>query len=206
MLPVYRTLLCAAAILLISAPSWAGPVDDISRLQKGLKSVRVAFKQKKHTELLPRPVKSKGIFFFSHGSGVRWEYDGQMVVIYDNKTLYLHYTELGEAEKVDGIAGFNGPLSFNVEDLGRDYDIRAHRSDLGDITLTLVPKARMPFASMLMSFRKGKSFPYEVRVREEAGDETVISFAEPELNIKLKRSLFVFKPPRGVKVRQRRFE
>jgi outer membrane lipoprotein-sorting protein len=206
MLSVYRTILCLAVILLISSPSWAGPVDDLSIIQKGLKSVRVTFKQKKHTELLPRPVKSKGTFFFSQGSGVRWEYDGQMVVIYDNKTLYLHYTEMEEAEKVDGIAGFKGPLSFNVEDLGRDYDIRADRSDAGDITIILVPKARMPFASMLMSFSKGSPFPYEVRVREEAGDETVISFAEPELNIKLKSSLFVFKPPRGVKVRERKFE
>ncbi|MFC1549450.1 outer membrane lipoprotein carrier protein LolA [Nitrospirota bacterium] len=195
MRPIKTMLISAAAILLICAPSWAGPVEDLSELQKGLKSVRVAFKQKKHTELLPRPVKSRGTFYFSQGSGVRWEYDGQMVVIYDNSTLYLHYTEMGEAEKVDGIAGFNGPLSFNVVDLQKNYDIRAKRSDTGDITLTLVPEARMPFASMLMSFRKGKPFPYEVRVREESGDETVISFEKPELNNKLKKSLFVFKPP-----------
>ena len=199
-------LLSAIGLLLICPSSWAGPLEDLSILQKGLKSVRVDFRQEKRTELLPRPVKSNGTFFFSQGSGVRWEYEGQMVVIYDNRTLYLHYTELEEAEKVDGIAGFNGPLSFNVEDLQRDYDIRDEVSDAGDITLTLLPRARMPFASMLMSFRKGDPFPYEVRVREEAGDETVISFSEPELNIKLKKSLFVFKPPRGVKVRQRRFE
>jgi len=206
MRPINTILLSAITLLLICTPSWAGPLEDISVLQKDLKSVRADFLQEKRTELLPRPVKSRGTFYFSQGMGVRWEYDGQMVVIYDNRTLYLHYTEMGEAEKVEGIAGFNGPLSFNVEDLKKDYHLKAESAASGDIALTLLPRARMPFASMLMHFRQGSAFPYEVRVREESGDETVIRFIDPEFNTRLSKGLFVFKPARGVKVRERKFE
>lgn len=204
---VFRFLSVIAAVMMLplSVPAWAGPLEDLSALQKDLKSVRAPFKQKKLTELLPRAIKSKGTFYFSDGAGVRWEYDGQMVVIYDNESLYLHYIELSEAEKVDGIAGFNGPLSFNVKELARDYDIKTSVSEAGDITLHLVPRQLMPFENMRMVFKKGEPFPSEVRVMEATGDETVISFIDPEFNLKLKGKLFVFTPPRGVKVRVRQY-
>ena len=199
-----KFLLAMAAILLIPAPCWAGPLEALSALQKhSLTSVRAPFKQEKRTELLPRPVKSRGTFYFKDGAGVRWEYDGQLVVIYDNSALYLHYIEMDEADKLDGVAGFKGPLSFNVKDLRNDYDIKAIESESGEITLELTPRARMPFSLMKMFFIKGAPFPYEVRVLEESGDETVIRFINPELNVKLKNSLFIFTPPKGVKVRER---
>lgn len=198
--------IAATMILTIAVPAWADPVEDLSVLQNDLKTVRAQFKQKKRTELLPRPIKSKGTFYFSEGAGVRWEYDGQMVVIYDNESLYLHYIELREAEKVDGIAGFNGPLSFNVKELARDYDISSSVSESGDITLGLVPRQPMPFESMRMIFKKGEPFPSEVRVMEATGDETIITFVKPEFNLKLKARLFVFEPPRGVKVRVRQYK
>jgi len=200
-----RLIMALLVSSVLSSPAWAGPLEDISTLQKGLRSVRADFRQEKRTELLPRPVKSRGTFYFREGSGVRWVYDGQMVVIYDNRTLYLHYTELDEAEKVNGIAGFSGPLSFNVIELKKDYRIKAVESGDGGIKLVLTPKAPMPFETMSMHFRKSEPFPYEVRVMEAAGDMTVISFVKPELNVNLKKSLFVFKPSRGVKVRERNY-
>ena len=201
-----KFLISTAAILLIPASSLAGPLETLSELQKGMKSVRAPFRQEKRTELLPRPIKSRGTFFFKDSFGVRWEYDGQMVVIYDNSSLYLHYTEMEEAEKVNGVAGFKGPLSFNVKDLKKNYHIKAIGSESGDITLELMPRAQMPFSLMKMYFRKSEPFPYEVRVLEETGDETVIMFIDPEINVRLKDSLFVFKPPRGVKVRERDYK
>lgn len=196
-------LVMAAAI---AAPSWAGPIEEISALQKGMKTVSAPFTQKKMTELLARPIKSKGTFYFKQGAGVRWVYDGQMVVVYDGVTLWLHYTEMDEAEKVKGIAGFSGPLSFDVVQLKKDYVIKAAREASGDIALELKPKVRMPFVSMRMVFAGGEAFPREVTVREESGDETVITFAKTKLNVKLKDSLFVFKPPRGVTVKERQFQ
>ena len=203
-----RIILAAFIIIMMSMPALAGPIEDISLLQKDkLKSVRAPFKQKKQTELLPRPVKSKGTFYFKQGVGVRWVYDGQMVAIYDGSSLYLHYIELDEAEQVDGIAGFSGPLSFNIAELKRDYSIKAEVTSVsGDITLKLTPKKRMPFAFMRMLFHKGQAFPYEVSVHEEAGDVTRISFMEPEFNIDLKDDLFRFTPPRGVTVRHKKFQ
>lgn len=189
-----------------AVPSWAGPIEDVSKLQKGMQSVKAPFTQKKVTELLARPIKSKGTFYFKHGAGVRWVYDGQMVVIYDGATLWLHYIEMDEAEKVNGIAGFSGPLSFDVLELQKDYEIKATREASGDIALELKPKVKMPFASMRMVFSKDRAFPREVTVREESGDETVITFAKTKFNVKLKDKLFKFKPPKGVIVRERNFQ
>ena len=201
-----RIILSALIIFMLSLPAMAGPVEDISLLQKGnLKSVRAPFKQKKQTELLPRPVKSKGTFYFKEGAGVRWVYDYQMVAIYDGSSLYLHYIELDDAEQIDGIAGFSGPLSFNVAELKKDYDIKAKvDSASGDIALKLTPSKRMPFVFMRMLFHKGQAFPYEVSVHEKSGDVTRINFIEPEFNIDLKDDLFKFTPPKGVTVRHRK--
>lgn len=212
-----KIIAVALGLMLMSAHALAGTepdspnpsakiVNELSVLQGEVKSVRAPFSQKKHTELLMRPVKSKGTFYFKRGAGVRWVYDGQMVVIYDNSTLYLHYIELGEAEKVRGITGFSGPLSFNVRELMKDYTIKADRAPDGRTMLELLPRERMPFKMMKMGFNKGEPFPHEVRVIEETGDETVITFLDPEYNVKLKDSLFRFKPPRGVKVTERDYE
>ncbi len=203
---IFIRLMTALLISMAMAmPSKAGPIDDVSKLQKGMKSVRAPFTQKKMTELLARPIKSKGTFYFKQGAGVRWVYDGQMVVIYDGATLWLHYTEMDEAEKINGIAGFSGPLSFDVLELQKDYEIKASHEYKGDIALELKPKVKMPFASMRMVFLKGEAFPHEVTVREESGDETVITFAKTKFNVKLKDKLFKFKPPKGVIVRERDF-
>ena len=201
-----RLITVVVVSTVFSCPAWAGPIEELSALQKDLRSVRADFRQQKRTELLPRPIKSKGTFYFRDGSGVRWVYDGQMVVIYDNRTLYLHYTELDEAEKVNGIAGFSGPLSFNVIELRKDYNIKAEESGEGGIKLVLTPKAPMPFETMSMHFMKSEPFPYEVRVMEETGDVTVIRFVNTDMNVNLKKSLFVFKPKKGVKVRERNYK
>jgi outer membrane lipoprotein-sorting protein len=180
----------------------AGPVDDIRQWQKGISTVKAEFRQEKHTELLMRPIKSKGTFYFKSTVGVRWEYDGAMEVVYDGETLYLHYTELEEAEKVRGAGGFVGPLTFDIEELLKDYEVEAEKTD-GEIRLDLKPMKQMPFMSMQMVFKEGAPFPEEVTVLEESGDRTVIRFHDLKANERLSDKLFVFKPPPGVKVRER---
>jgi hypothetical protein len=110
-----RPLVILILVLLPVAPSFGGAIEDIREKQKGLVTVRAHFKQEKRTELLERPIRSEGKFYFKSPVGVRWEYDEAMVVVYDGKSLYLHYTELDEAEKIDGVSGYVGPLSFDLE-------------------------------------------------------------------------------------------
>ncbi len=183
----------------------AGELDDLKRLQKGLRSVKAAFTQTKTTELLGRPIRSSGMFYMKASAGVRWDYKDSLVVIYDGRDLYLHYIELEEAERIRGASGFVGPLVFNVESLAENYRVTAMRAD-GSTLLTLVPDKDMPFERMEMSFPLGSPFPDEIVVIEATGDKTVIRFADVEIGAKLGSSLFVFTPPPGVIVRQRRFQ
>jgi len=177
-------------------------VEEIREAQKGLRTVRADFKQEKRTELLDRPVRSEGRFYFKSPSNLRWEYDESMVVIYDGRSLYIHYTELGEAERIDDAAGFVGPLGFNLDLLRKDFEIQATGSQ-GRGLLSLRPKKDMPFELMEMVFSGGGAFPREVRITEENGDRTVITFLNVETNVDVPDSTFVFVAPPGVKLRER---
>jgi outer membrane lipoprotein-sorting protein len=184
------------------SPSSPSSIEEIKALQKDISSIKADFSQKKVTELLDRPIKSTGMFYFKSGFGVRWEYDEVMNVIYDGKTLYLHYLGLDEAEKVSGVSGYVGPLSFDIEALLKDYDVTATDISSG-VSLSLIPRKHMPFKSMSMVFKKGSPFPDKVRILEESGDHTTINFSNLSTNIELSDGLFIFKVPPGVTLRER---
>jgi outer membrane lipoprotein-sorting protein len=192
-------ILIALALL---SPAYADILDELRESQKGLKTVRASFSQEKHTELLDRPIKSDGTLAIRSGSGVRWEYEGEMVVIYDGTDLYFYYTELEEAEKLKGVSGFVGPLAFDIDLLTRDYEVEASRRD-GRYVLVLHPRKEMPFKEMEMRYAPGKPFPEEVKIREETGDSTVITFRDVLINAEVPEELFVLKLPPGVPLRER---
>jgi|Deesub1362A_J573_1020465.scaffolds.fasta_scaffold00077_3 outer membrane lipoprotein carrier protein len=198
-----RFLVFILALLFLVASASAGIIDELKARQKNLKTVKAAFSQEKHTELLRHPIRSKGVFYFKSQVGVRWQYD-EMTVIYDGKTLYIYYPELEEAERLDDVSGFFGPLSFDIESLLKGFSMDAKKEN-GRIYLTLKPKRQMPFQSMEMMFPAGSAFPEEVKIKEETGDITVIKFKDVEINVPVPDELFVFTPPAGVKIRQRQF-
>lgn len=200
-----RLLVIIILVLLPVAPCYGGAIEDIKEKQKGLVTVKALFKQEKRTELLERPIKSEGKFYFKSPVGVRWEYDDAMVVVYDGKSLYLHYTELDEAEKIDGVSGYVGPLSFDIERILEEYDATPAEAG-GGYSILLRPKKRMPFETMEMFFPRGAAFPGEIRMTEETGDVTVITFSDIKTNVKLPDSLFVFTPPPGVVLRERHID
>jgi outer membrane lipoprotein-sorting protein len=191
------------AVVLFASGSSAGVLDEIKRRQKGVATVRAAFTQEKRTELLDRPIRSSGTFYFKSGVGVRWEYDEAMVVVYDGRSVFLHYTELDEAEKIEGVSGYAGPLVFDMELLARDYEVAAWDID-GRYRVVLKPKKQMPFESMEMFFGRAAAFPSEVRITEETGDVTAITFRDIKANVEIADAKFAFTPPPGVVLRERR--
>lgn len=202
-----RTLLIIMALALMVAlchmSALAGPIDDIASWQKGLASATASFKQEKKNVLLGKTMRSKGSVSYSPDAGVRWVYEGQMVVIYDGDKLYMHHTELGEADVIEDAGGFIGPLAFDVERLKSGYDMLAVPFE-GGVTLTLTPRKRMPFERMVMRFANGSAFPSDVTMHESTGDSTTIRFEGVRLNQPLDPSLFKFTPPKGVKLRHRK--
>jgi outer membrane lipoprotein-sorting protein len=184
---IKRTAMILGFLSILAASAFGSPIDEIKKSQKDIKSVKASFRQEKHTELFQRPIKSEGTFYFMAGKGVRWEYGTEMVVVYDGESLYLHYVELEEAEKVNGVSGFVGPLSF----------------DITQLVMHLIPKKQVPFESMEMVFPKGAAFPSLVKIVEQTGDRTEIHFDDVEENPGLDSTLFQFVPPPGVTLRER---
>jgi outer membrane lipoprotein carrier protein len=201
---VFRNILILVALLAAIAVSdaMAGELDELRELQRGLKSVRASFLQVKTTELLGRPIKSRGEFYMKAHAGVRWDYKDSMVVIFDGRDLFLHYIEMEEAEQIRGASGYVGPLVFDVDKLHEKYRVTAMKLE-GDIKLTLKPREDAPFERMEMIFAAGSPFPEKIVVLEPSGDKTVIEFIDVKTGVKLSSDLFIFTPPPGVNVRYR---
>lgn len=200
-----RFSLIALFVMLLAQAAWAGPLEDIAKAQKETSTVQASFAQEKHTELMSRPLRSKGTFYMKTSKGVRWQYADEMDVIFDGKVIYVYYTELNEVEKVMGAAGYAGPLVFDIKSIVKEYDVT--ESEAGGIyTLLLKPKSRMPFVQMQMAFQKGAAFPQSVTITEETGDRTVINFTSIEINKSLSDKFFKFTPAKGAKVRERQVQ
>lgn len=195
------------ALLLLFGPLFGAAhagdaLDELAARQKGVDTVTAEFSQEKRALLLEKPITETGMFYYKAGAGVRWQYEAGLLVVYDGKALYVFDPEMGEAEKVNEAGSYIGPLSFDMEFLKKDYEIRAERLD-GAIRLNLKPKKQMPFASMEITFPGGSAFPREVVMKEETGDETRIEFRDVKINKPLSDELFVFRPPQGVTVKER---
>jgi outer membrane lipoprotein carrier protein len=200
-----KALLVLVLLSSVSAAHAGDPLDELVARQKGVKTLRADFSQEKHAMLLEKPIKSDGVFYYKADEGVRWQYSEGLLVIYDGEALYVFDPELGEAEKVDEAGGVIGPLSFDVEFLRKDYEIEAERLD-GTIRLNLKPREEAPFRSMEITFPDGSPFPREVVMKEETGEETRIEFENISINEPLPDDLFVFSPPPGVTIKERKMQ
>lgn len=194
-------------VILMSSPAYCDVLDELAERQKsGLTTVEAKFQQQKKSALLGKPIKSKGAFYFKSPMGVRWQYEEGLLVVYDGNYLYIYSREMEAVEKVKGVAAYTGPLAFDLGFLSKQFKMEASQS-ADRITLELTPKGKMPLEFIRMIFpQEGAAFPEEVLVKEETGDATTIKFYDVKANTALKDSLFIFKPPAGVKVRERTIE
>lgn len=201
-----KALLVLVLLFSVSAAYAGDPLDELVARQKGVKTLKADFSQEKHAMLLEKPLKSDGVFYYKADEGVRWQYSEGLLVIYDGEALYVFDPELGEAEKVAEAGGVIGPLSFDVEFLRKDYQIEAERLD-GTIRLNLTPREEeAPFRSMEITFPDGSPFPREVVMKEETGEMTRIEFENISINEPLQDDLFVFRPPPGVTIKERKMQ
>lgn len=211
----------------------ADVIDEIKAKQKNIKTVKANFYQEKHTEILEKPIISKGIFYYSSPYNVRWEYTqntpaslslprskageagraehSDLIVIYDGKTVYLYYPDMKEADKIDSPLQFPSFMNFDISSLKNNYDISYRADKSGSYTIVLKPKVhliRKPefsngVSSIEMLFAGDKVFPEEVKITEKGGDKTLIKFSDVEINKILSEDLFKFIPETGIKIRER---
>ncbi|MBN2040535.1 MAG: outer membrane lipoprotein carrier protein LolA [Spirochaetes bacterium] len=68
------TLLFVIFSVITSAALYADDWDEIKNVAKDIKSVKADFIQEKHLKILNKPLISKGRFFFTAPTSLRWEY------------------------------------------------------------------------------------------------------------------------------------
>ncbi len=180
-------------------------LEQLKLSQKDAKTVKAAFLQEKHTEILDKPIVTKGTFYYQAPNSIRWEYKDKhagLVVMYDGRTLCIYYPALKEAEIIKDISRFPFIASFDIAALKKDYEIE-HKSGKAGFDIILKPKSSFMISSVEMFFKTDKGFPEKIVIKEKNKDKTLIKFQDIIINSDLSKDLFVFTPAPGVKLRER---
>ena len=108
-------ILCYCIFLL----GWANTWEDIRRESKKIHSVSAQFSQKKHVQILTRPLVSKGFFYFQAPDSVRWEYTSPIKsVLITHKGNIKRYTQ-GEKGLVEDAGGPLEAMQIVLQEIGR---------------------------------------------------------------------------------------
>lgn len=184
--------------------SHAGSVDELKAKQADIKTVSARFIQEKHTKLLTKPIRSSGRFFYKQPDMIRWEYSGSvnMQVIFNGKELWLYYSELKEADRLNGMPQYSSLMHFDVSSLARDCII-TEKKEKNVSLLTFIPKTKGPVRQIEMEFMGQASFPRMIKLLDSNGEATVITFSDVHLNTLIQDNIFSFTPEKGVTVRER---
>lgn len=179
-------------------------LDDLKVRQARIKSVSATFTQEKRTRLLSRPIKTSGRFLHKQPDKIRWEYTGStnVQVIFNGKDLWIHYPDLKEADRLDGMSQYGSLLHFDVLSLSKDYTVTANK-DKNLTRLTFVPKTKGPISRIEMEIIDDSSFPRMVRLLDQNNEPTTIFFRDIKINPEIKDAMFTFVPETGVVVRER---
>jgi len=108
-------ILCTCAVML----GWANTWEDIQRESAKIQSVSAQFSQKKHMQILTKPLVSKGRFYFQAPDSVRWEYSSPIKsVLIMQKGSIKRYTQ-GSRGLVEDASGSLESMQIVLQEIGR---------------------------------------------------------------------------------------
>lgn len=206
-LPVWL-LLCG-----VSSGSASDPQDEarvIDGLQKSYDSAVdfvADFRQETELKTLARSLKAHGKLYFKRPGRMLWRYDepkGQFVLA-DGKNLYYYQPEQGQVLKSPLKSAFRSdiPLSFllGIGNLKKEFKVSLKGLEQGFYLLRLEPRGELGgFGEILLSVDAESFNIRSSRIRDAAGNVTMIRFASMRKGAGLKDSLFRLQLPEGVDV------
>ena len=191
-------ILCYCLLLL----GWANTWEDIRRESKKIHSVSAQFSQKKHVQILTRPLVSKGFFYFQAPDSVRWEYTSPIKsVLITHKGNIKRYTQ-GEKGLVEDASGPLEAMQIVLQEIGRwtrgEFTENEHFSatlkggKAPSIILTPKEKGMAAMISRvvitLSPDRQGVI--KTVKIFENEGNHTLFEFTDVQINGKISEMLF----------------
>lgn len=204
-LPVWL-FLCGVSPAGASDPQEEARVID--GLQKGYDSAVdfvTDFRQETELKTLARSLKAHGKLYFKRPGRMLWRYDepkGQFVLA-DGKNLYYYQPEQGQVLKSPLKSAFRSdiPLSFllGIGSLKKEFKVSLKGLEQGLYVLRLEPRGELGgFGEILLGVDAESFNIHSSRIRDAAGNVTMIRFADMRKGTGLKDSLFRFQLPEGV--------
>jgi outer membrane lipoprotein-sorting protein len=181
---------------------WAGNWNDIQRESAKITSVSADFSQKKHMQILTKPLVSKGRFYFQSPDSVRWEYTSPIKsVLLMSKRGIKRYT-LGSRGLVEDSGGSLESMQIVLQEISRwsrgqfteNEHFSANLKGGKAPIITLTPKEKglsSMISSIVISLSPDRPGVIKsVKIVENEGNYTLFEFSDVQINGKISETLF----------------
>lgn len=207
----YFLLRLALTILFLFPHSAAAEELDsiIARVQKvygDISDMKADFVQETTSLTFKEGIKSEGMVYFKKPGMMRWEYSNpnKDVIVSNGETIWVYQPDLGQVI-VSSLSQEDKTLSQNIlsgmGNLKKDFEVRLGGETNDAYNLILLPKTELlNIKKIHMLIDKKTSFVRTTKSFDVLGNTASISFLNASFNTNLKKALFNFDVPKGVRV------
>ncbi len=193
-----------AAVCALAAPAPAAPLDQLRAFLTQTASARGEFVQRVSGRSGTAQPAASGRFVFQRPGKFRWSYDKpyEQLIVADGSRLVLYDRDLNQVTiRKLGAALPSSPASilFGSNDFEKEFEVADAGTRDGLEWVQARPRARdSTFERIDIGFRDG--LPAAMRLADNFGQVTQLTFSKVERNPKLDADVFGFTPPKGADV------
>ncbi len=186
------------------APARAGSLDQLRAFLTQTSSARGEFVQRVSSSRGSAQPASSGRFVFQRPGKFRWTYEKpyEQVIVADGTRLVLFDKDLNQVTiRKLGAALPSSPASilFGSNDFEKEFEVADAGTKDGLEWVQAKPRAKdSTFDRIEIGFRDG--LPQAMRLADNFGQVTQLTFSKVERNPKLDAQVFGFTPPKGADV------
>jgi outer membrane lipoprotein carrier protein len=188
----------------VLAPAGAASMDQLRSFLTQTTSARGEFVQRVSARAGKAQPVSSGTFVFQRPGKFRWSYDKpyEQLIVADGARLVLYDRDLNQVTvRKLGAALPSSPASilFGSNDFEKEFEVSDAGARDGLEWVQAKPRAKdSTFERIEIGFRDG--LPQAMRLADNFGQVTQLTFAKVERNPKLDAGAFTFTPPKGADV------
>jgi outer membrane lipoprotein carrier protein len=195
----------ALAVLAISTPAFASSVDELRSFLKDTASARGDFVQRvtPRTGATTQPTTS-GRFVFQRPGKFRWVYEKpyEQLIVADGERLIIYDKDLNQAtvrRLQASLPSSPASILFGSNEFEKEFEVTDAGTRDGLAWILARPRAKdTAFERIEIGFRNG--LPGAMRLVDNFGQTTQLTFANVERNPQLDADVFRFTPPKGADV------
>lgn len=215
-----RRFFTAASLigLLLFAPAApaAEPADPVNVTElvralegtyKGVQSLKADFVQVQRSSITGE-IRQKGTVQLKRPKKARWEFQGgdASTFVTDGKTMWIYTPATKQVIETADVGGAAGggmtELLDSLEKIDQFFTttLVAGGDGKGSYVVDLAPKSGGQFKKMSITVSRKKYAVEKVKLVDQMGNETELTFSQLKLNADVTDAAFTFTPPAGVTV------